>query len=396
MHNNIKGQDKTLKSIVAFFILFSLLFFLNCNNINKIKVKSIKIDSDKPTSLNVSLCEENIKIIDLSSIQTLIGNIDIIELFNDYVILYDGKFRLFDLVSKKNITLANKGNGPNEYLSITSIKASKSGVYYTDRRKKTLSKVSFDGNPIFEIDINSNPSDFTLLNDSIVAFYHGSFPLLGKNYRISIFDINKKTHCSLNIPYPKKHWNFLHFDDWNNFSNYNGNIILSYSGSNRIYTFDDVNNEFLPLMDFDFGAKSLTNDILDKDYDEVFNFAHIIDTKEIFCRVLSSYETKNFIIFSTKVGSSWYIYTFNKTTQESYIYNSLGINNSTSLILNYDLIPKGYCNGYLLFILEPINLMKNPQLLNILSSYNLINPDTITSTSNPIIIMINENSFSVN
>jgi hypothetical protein len=393
---NIIVVNFTKKTLYAFFFLYIILLFSNCRNKEETNITSVKIDTDNPSSLNISLSKEVIKSINFTTFATLIGNIEKIELFNDLVIIYDGEFRLFNIASNKIITLANKGSGPNEYLSITGIKATNSGVYYTDRRKKTFNKVSFDGSPIFEIDINSNPCDFSILNDTLVAFFHGSFPLQGQNFRISIFDINRKSHCSLNIPYPKKHWNFLHFDDWNNFSEHNGNIMLSFSGSNRVYSYNSANNTFSPFVDFDFGEKSLTNDILNKDYDEIFNFANIIDEKQIFCRVLSSFETNGFFIFTTRVGSIWYIYTYNKITNKTNIFNSININKSLSLDVNFDLMPKGYYNGDLLFILEPINLMNTPKLMSLLNSYNIINSETISSTSNPIIILINEKSFLLN
>ncbi len=388
---NTSTKSHLAKKTSLYKYIVFIFLFVNCNNekIEDSQIETIKIDPDNLSTLNISINNYSTRIIDLSDIRPFINKIKNIAFIDSLIIIFDGELRSICLSSKEVRSLAKQGRGPNEFYSVNSVKALQSGVYYLDRRKMKLNKIFFDGSPTLEMDLDSNPSDFTIINDSLMALYHGSFPFQDQNFRVSIFDINKNKHISNHISYPKEHWNYLHFDDWNNFSDYRGNKLLSFSGSNIVYKYDESEKEFVPLLKFDFGSRSLTETILNKDYNEVINFSKEIDKNKIFARVISFYETRNYLILSSRVGSHWYLYTYNKTTKSSKIFNSIAFNDQSPLNLCFDLIPIGYNSGQLIFILEPNYIIDNPILHDLLP----IDKENLSDINNPVILMIDENAI---
>jgi hypothetical protein len=393
MNELVKPRPTNFRFFFCSLLVISITILFGCGE-KKVEIqRTAQFDIQNISSLHVSINKEKVEILDLSDFPTLIGQIKHLELFDDLVIIQDGELKSINLVTKEVKQLAKKGNGPYEYLSISAVKAYSSGIYFTDRRQMKLQKVSFEGEPIFEIDIDCNPSDFAILNDTVIAFFHGSHPFRGKYFRVSLFNINQEKHFAYFIQYPAKHYDFLHFDDWNNFTG-NHSPMLGFSGNNDIYVINDK-LELTPFLRIDFGNKGLTNEVLNIDYDEVFEFATEMDQKGVFCRFISTYETNNYLIFSTRVGSDWFLGSYSKHSEKAALFNTISFNDLDPVKIDFNLIPKGYFNNQIALILEPHNIINNPQLLEILITCGYSGLQPITKNSNPIVILINENSINV-
>jgi hypothetical protein len=352
----------------------------------------VQVDPNKKEILNIKLDSTNHSIISLSEVNEVIGEITKLQIIDNHLILFDGELKCIDLNSFVVKRLAKEGKGPNEYLSLTSIKTRNDGVYFSDRKKMKLHKVSFDGIPLNEIDLNSYPSDFEFVNDSIIIIYHGSFPFEGKHYRLSLYNIVSRKFVKHFIKYPKIHYNYLHYEDWNNFSSYNNQITIGYSGSNILYTINK-NMEVIPKIKFDFGEQSLTEEILSKDYNEVFEFDQVIDSKGIFCQLISFYDIGCSVIVGTRVSDKPLLYILNKATKLTRLFDRISINNSTPFEICYGLIPVGVDKDYLIFLINPVILEGIEPLHHHFSSNKKLSNKALYPTSNPLIMRIKIDEF---
>lgn len=379
-----------MRSSLQILIIAASLLLFGCNKTENKIIEKVVVDTKNPETLSISFKPGNYKLFDLSEFDTFLGEIEKICVYKDDLIIYDGQLRLFNYDSKKVIDLSKKGKGPNEYITVSAIRTAPDGVYFIDRRSRKLNKVNFNGGLEFSIDIDSNPSDFLLLNDSMVVFFHGSFPIKDKLYRTSIFNINSRKHTDYQISYPKSHLNYFYFEDWNNFSHYNKSIKLRFSGSNEIYYMDSM-YRIKPILYFDFGDNTKREELFKRNYSEVYEFVEDANKMNVLFRVISFYETSKYYISTTFINKDWYIYIYNKTTKATKFYNKIKLGDYL-VDITYDIIPKGLAGEYLVFILEPTFLDENKIDLTSMNIGNAI-INNLDYTSNPIILLINENSL---
>lgn len=347
------------------------------------------VNVSKTDTLEIQISSEYTKAFNLSDFNCLIGEIEKISILKDYIIIYDGALRLFNYNDKSFIDLSKRGKGPSEYISVNAIRANDEGVYFIDRRARKLHKISFEGKTIFTIDVGSNPSDFSVVNDSLILFFHGSFPINGRFYKATLFNIKTGKHSDYQLPYPENHSNFLYFDDWNNISTYNKSIKLRYSASNLVYEFDYTNLKLKNVLEFDFGENNLDETLLNNSFSEVYEFVDEANKRNIFFRVISFYETEKYLISSTFLKNKWYIYIYNKKLKTTQIFDKIKIGNK-SLEISFDVIPKGCINGNLFFILEPYYIKENELYLESILQNRL---KSISVTANPLILVVNESAI---
>lgn len=376
------------KKSVSFTFLICLFLFGCIEHSNETSEKT-KVNTNRTDTLSIKISPDNVKVYNLSDFNCIIGEIDKICILNDYLIIYDGSLRLFDYKNKTFIDLSKRGKGPTEFISVNAIRASADGVYFIDRRSRKLHKVNFEGKSIYSIDVDSNPSDFVVVNDTLIFFYHGSFPVNGNLYRTSVFNIKNFKHIDYQLPYPKNHLNFFYFDDWNNITIYNKTIKLRYSGSNIIYEFDSTNYKLKNVLEFDFGENNIGETILNKNYSEVYEFVDEANKMNIFFRVISFYETSKYYISSTLVNNEWFVYIYSKELKKTKLFNKVKFGNKL-LKISYDIIPKGCINGNLFFILEPYYIKENELYLEPIFQNTL---KSISVTSNPLVLVVDDNAI---
>ena len=388
--NNIKLFYNTKYMLVPFLIIIH-----GCTAYNtEVDVETICVDASTSTNLNLSLNNENTRIIELGAQNDIIGRIENLEFFDTLIVINDGIIKVLNDSGKIINSFGNKGSGPSEFLSINGVKCNSSGIHILDRRKKKLQEFSWDGTPKAEYNLKSTPSDFYIFNDSLIAFYHGSMPYNEQTFRVSIFNKNRGEHILNSIPYPRNHWNYFHFDDYRNFAEYEQNIILSFSGSSFVY-YIDKNLNVRPNYCIDYGDKSLPKEYIseDKNYNEVFEFANLIRGKGFFCSMISFFETKELLIFSTRADTTIYLGVYNKALKKVNFYSSISVNEFKPFQIRNGFVPKGYHKGQLAFILEPLSFIEGKPLNNSLTELSIIDIAKYSPSSNPIILMIDEKEF---
>ena len=200
-------------NLVKIAIILVCIFAVGCKN-ERVKKDFTEYDISEGIETEghvfLSTIADNIDYIPLETRpESLLGDISKILFSSSSILVKDevGQLILFDRNGKYLRKIGSKGHGPQEYLNATSMAFSGTGdeLFLFDESARRI--MVFDvksGNCIRTSKLDFMPSEFGVLNDSILAFYcsAGSFPFSGRYNHI--FLVNSKSLATVDNLYPRE------------------------------------------------------------------------------------------------------------------------------------------------------------------------------------------------
>ena len=216
------------------------------------ELETITIDYENGPLVCFDSIVSDIKFIKLETKENnMIGNIYKMLITNDRIIIAD-KFNsksvhLFDISGKHISKLSNLGNGPQEFLNITDIDITPSGlIAIKDNYKDILLYYNMDGEFVKKEDILEGGSDIAFIDDHIIAheIFQSFIPERFKGASLCIAEDNKirtlfgKDGGKIGV---------MNISRANTMFNYNGNVYYNPSWEKIMYriTSDSIQARYL-------------------------------------------------------------------------------------------------------------------------------------------------------
>ncbi len=258
-------------------LILALISSCNTSTSNKKNTpKQIKVDVDdlKEEVYKADDIIEDYYFIKLETISNsnLIGNIDKILILEKYLIILDreitGKVYLFNRSGSFVRMIGERGEGPGEYKKpqdvIYNENAQHIVVYCRDQRK--LIYYSEEGQLVAEKRIDLDFRSFITRNNKYACFthqlynYHPNHGSLTYNY--IVFDTIGKIHATQFNSERKSLQSGIVITHNKYFNSFNKECFLNWIFNDTIYRIDE-NLKATPVIYFDFGNRSLTNNTLE-------------------------------------------------------------------------------------------------------------------------------------
>ena len=378
-------------------LFFLLLFIVSCSNNNPCdEAAIINFEDVNNNALNICIDPDKVHSVMLNTPSGIfIGTIKQIVDCDSGIIVVDKHINLF---TKEGIFLrriSSYGKGPSEFLSIDKVRFRQGNIFILDGVKKTILEFLWSGNPVQEFRINSNPTDFEFVNDSIVSLYLGHFKTFYKgNYCLSFFNLKNQEHEKNSIKYDENLAGFMHFFDMSNFciDHEADELLLSFSGSNIVYGIDNnlnISRRFI----FNFGDNSLTNDVIDKKYNDVVDFCEKNRPKGVYFRFYKLVCCAKKIFLCTEQCGINKIGIADLSLSNGKLYSKLSINGGLSFNISFDNYISEFDNRNLIVMLNPVDILSNEAINNFVSNDLKIDLKSINPASNPLLIFIDINNF---
>lgn len=248
-------MNRIIKNLVCYTTLLFCLIACNYKQANDSiynDVETITIDYENGPLVCFDSIVSDIKFIKLETKENnMIGNIYKMLITNDRIIIAD-KFNsksvhLFDISGKHISKLSNLGNGPHEYLNITDIDITPSGlIAIKDNYKDILLYYNMNGDFVKKEDVLEGGLDIAFIDDHIIAheLFLNSKPEIFKGASLCITEKNKiKALFGKDIGKADE----LNNGRANTMFNYNGNVYYNPSWEKIMYriTSDSIQARYL-------------------------------------------------------------------------------------------------------------------------------------------------------
>ena len=195
--------NKAISIIRLYTIIFCITTLYSCNKSSIItdfsNIETITIDYENGPIVCFDSIVSDIKFIKLETKENnMIGDIYKMLITNDRIIIAD-KFssksvHLFDISGKHISKLSNLGNGPQEFLNITDVDITPSGlIAIKDNYKDILLYYNMDGEFVKKEDILEGGSEIAFIDDHIIAheIFQSFIPERFKGASLCIAEDNK-------------------------------------------------------------------------------------------------------------------------------------------------------------------------------------------------------------
>lgn len=248
-------MNRIIKNLVCYTTLLFCLIACNYKQANDSiynDVETISIDYENGPLVCFDSIVSDIKFIKLETKENnIIGDIYKMLITNDRIIIAD-KFNsksvhLFDISGKHISKLSNLGNGPHEYLNITDIDITPSGlIAIKDNYKDILLYYNMNGDFVKKEDVLEGGLDIAFIDDHIIAheLFLNPKPEIFKGASLCITEKNKiKALFGKDIGKADE----LNNGRANTMFNYNGNVYYNPSWEKIMYriTSDSIQARYL-------------------------------------------------------------------------------------------------------------------------------------------------------
>lgn len=243
-----------------------LLTAISCSNNEVQEIKTIKYPGN---SGSAKIFYEKIKKIKLIPLETkdssLLGDKIEMEVTPDYFFLTDQSAKKqvlkFDRNGKYTLSIGTVGNGPGEYIEILSANVYKDSVYIFAPPAASINVYDLNGNFGVTYKFEDYISQAYKLSDVFINYIG-----YGKNlpYRLVTHKNGNQSefmkHTSQIIALEDSTPNFYKLSD--------DKLIIRELFSNKIYEYNQVDNQVNPYLVFDFGSLSLPENFFDMEFME--------------------------------------------------------------------------------------------------------------------------------
>ena len=389
-----------MSKIVIVFLLF--LSLLSCKEDNtedfsklenetckKSNVYNINLLRDAKSKLNISeyFSVESVIKLESDSIHS-IAKISEIFFLNESFYIVDRRFDLlyvFDLYGKFKFQIGAVGNGPGEYLNISSVSLSEKKdkiIIYSSESRKLLS-FSTEGEFIGSKSLDIFGYNFVINDSKEYVFYinYNLSDLSGYN-NILITDSNGNINDTA-FPFSEKRDIFSIASSGILIQNHNREILFSEPYSDTIYTYK--NRQFCPRYSFNFGDSKVPKKIYNNRVSfmgAAINYMHlrpdIIETNNWLLTGFTRNRIYEYVVYNKITGNFVKKSDFNISPLQKLYYTPVGVLNENTFI--------GEISPSRLGIFSD----KDPQFIDNLKSedsvlYNGIKD--IKNTDNPVIVL---------
>jgi len=303
---------------VRIFIILGLLALISCNSPNTSNENFTKEISMPIGQNKAEFCDlvEEIKVLELeSSKESLIGEINQIEVFDGKIFIHDYKTQaimIFDFENGKFLnSIKSTGEGPSEYFFIEkfSIEKDKKLVSLLDTDQKRIIKFDFKGQFIESIKIPFYAHSFSYFNnDKNVIFANFSLNDDEKdNYQAIITD---KDFNIINRFLKIEKFSSMQIEQGNQISVVNNKAYLLPNNSIDYYSVDVDNIQKKYIFNFE---KNWDEDIFYKDFSNPKGLITALKKNKII-RALGAVESEKFIILDFWYIDKHFLALYNKST----------------------------------------------------------------------------------
>ena len=381
-------DQKRMKTNIYTLIALCVVLICACNGTksDENNMNVIEIDLNQAKQISFTEWFDSVQIMPLeTNSQSLIGNIDKVIFNGDLIYLLDGKFQnvlIFDNCGKfiKN-TSHLRGQGPNEYISMTDIGIDEKGdLLILDPYSYKVRGYNANLEPASERDIPKDLlpiGEFKPISNDLYIFNNNNY---NDDELFNVFSIKEnkviKKICSIeNGGDAKKmiitrNTCFYRIDD----------IACFIPGfpHNQVYYYDSVKVEFLPRMEFKIKQNEFSSNKLRKNQDDSYyvdilksgDYAFIIDIKE----------TDRYYFLSIRYGKETYISRYDKETGENQVIERPFLEGH--ILLSQMLIKD---NAFYMFV-DASTISHEIRYSKNLSEKYKVNIENISEDDNPYII----------
>ena len=198
-NNNIKTLSK-MKTYI--YIIIALLLVASCSKSKEAsmsELETITIDYEEMPLLNTDSIISDIRFIRLETTENnLVSRIDKIFFINENIVIVDKlgskSIHIFNKNGKYVSKVSHLGNGPQEYLNITDVDITPSGlIAIKDNYKDILLYYNMDGEFVKKEDILEGGSEIAFIDDHIIAheIFQSFIPERFKGASLCIAEDNK-------------------------------------------------------------------------------------------------------------------------------------------------------------------------------------------------------------
>ena len=320
-----------MKSNIYILIITGIIFVYACKETktDESNVDVIEIDLNKSKQISYTEWFDSIQIVPLeTNDQSLIANIDKVIFNGDLIYIFDRKFLnvlIFDNNGKfLKKTSHLRGQGPNEYISITDLDIDEKGnLLILDPFSYKIRGYNANLEPTNEYDISKDLlpiGTFKILSNEIYFLRNYNFE---DDEHINVFSIKEnklmKKICQIvNGGDTKKMVGTKH----NNFYKINDTVcFIPNFPHNIVYYYDPEKVEFFPRMEFKIKQNGFSSTMLPKNQDDSY-YRNIIGSDD-FSFIFDIKETNKYYFSSVLNGKKTYINKYDKETCKNQLINFL-------------------------------------------------------------------------
>ncbi len=371
--------------IILFF--FYSVIIVSCKPLNEISSETIRNLNPTEEPLQESIDYDKVKIIKLeSSLSCLIGNINRIEMNDSLIFVSEhDKLYTFTLNGKFVAKIGNKGEGPDEYMVLSSfyIDDEKQQVTIIDEFKNALINYDFTGKYVSTVSVpkktfeGCNYALLTMDNKLLANKMMG-----GRNKEVYfLFDLKKKEISGRFFSYnPITIGNYMCTFSWHPMSRVDKDIDIIMPLCDTIYTYSAESSVFQPRYIVETPQKMASKDQIRKHTPSYNEDLYKLAERGFFTGFTSIFETDTKVLLETQ-GVVWSYFLFDKLSKTGHYY--LGSWGKEDTILPFYTTIYAYKNAFVGYVsAETLLSLTNIQDDNIRESIKDLKED-----DNPCLVL---------
>lgn len=285
----------------------------------------------------------------------LLGHIDKVEIINKKIYCKTkDNITVFDTDGKFLFNIFNKGEGPNQYKSITDFFV-KDKIEILDSRGRKVFEYDLNGKFIENWSFPLFAVRFNKIDDLHYLFYSSNTPNEESNYMVNLVSKESSKVMGKYIEIEPNKIDYFQYLDQNNFLDFNG---LTFFMSGSHYAYKIVNDKFIPIVAFNLNGIGIPQETYKKKFNDVSYFDNYLKNKEIIDFLNTFYlENNNYIIAGlTKQRIIKYWVVYDKKKDSSVIVDNLIIpvgEKKLRIKFNPDNNPVGISSNFIIISFEP-------------------------------------------
>lgn len=345
-----------IKNLALFCIALFVLQACDKKNDSSHTIKEIKLNPAQSRSIKFSEVFSSVEVVKLSD-ESLLGEIKKVIYSNQniYLVCSNG-IHIFDYQGNFKSKIDKLGEAPGEYKSLTDVFVSNDKIEVLDRKGRRIIYFNLDGTYESEWNIETFADSFHKINDDLYAFYKGNNRQKEKDFLFLIKSKSKNNKVYEDLEMKMNQTGYIQFSDLTNFSEYKGKPTFSYSSSNTIYEVGE--DKLTPRYKLDFGKHNITDDFLNRDYEDVSYFMTAFLKSDYAFLIDAFHESDKTIFFSFDLAANKKHVFLSKNNGEAIIANKMidDLDNIFSYDTDYENTPKTIVDDKLCYLIDPLTL----------------------------------------
>jgi hypothetical protein len=343
------------------YIVVFLLIFIGCtsseNNIGSNVIKTIKCDFSTFTGIDSELIFKKSKFISLEAKDgKLLGQINKVQISKDQIFCSTkNNISVFNLEGKFLFEIANKGEGPSQYKSITDFIIN-DRIRILDSRSRKIFEYDTQGNFIESWGFPLFAVRFHQIDDDQFFFYSSNTPNEESDYMVNLVSKKSGKIAQKFLKIDPRKIDYFQYLDVNNFATVEGKTNFFMSGSHEV--FEWRKDAFIPMTKFDLDGRGIPDEVYQQKFMDVSYFDNFLKSKDMidFLNTFYVENKKQIIAGLTHQREKKYWLVYDKNNQKSSVYNSMNLpigNKKFEISFNPENSPVGVSSKHLIMAFEP-------------------------------------------